>query len=658
MLDASGPGLLYIHGPAGIGKSSLIQALDAEARRRSARTVHVDGRDLSVAVEAVRAALDATDLGPAGDEPRRQRVLFFDTYELMRPIEPQVARELLRRITDDTLVVLAGRLPPSAQWRALSLWGSSIVPISLCNLSSDEAAQYLRQRGVAAASVGPIVDFSHGHPLALALAAEGARGATAATFGPDSAIDVITALYDYFMVGIADAERRAALEITAVLHTTSQALLGSFLGAAAAELFLWLRELSFMVPSPHGLFPHDLVREVILAELRWRDPQRLLDLALQGQRLLAAQVQAAASPAEFSRRFTEFTYALSHNPMARILMVAPEEGLYLDDLRPGDEPTIGTIVALHEGLTELRHAQHWLACQPAAFKVAREPAGEVTAFLANIRLDLATAEQREQDPLALLAWRYAERLCGGLPGGPVVYARWYMDAEHHQEPCRGMAVSSQAVGRLFFLPGFALYFVRIHPWPLWEPTAALCHAVQVPELAHEVAGKPFIVTLQDHRGLSGIEWLLRFSERATPRDAAALTPPADTESRDDTLAALNRAEFGVRVREALRALDDPLTLGKNALIHCRAVQMQSPARATVQERAVALRALLVREIAGLQGSKRGEQWARVLQAAYVDAMGKHEGIALTLGMSYSTFRRALAAGTEHVVDAMWARTRG
>ncbi len=653
MLAMPGPGLLYVHGPAGIGKSSLIQALDAEARRRSARTVHVDGRDLSVGIESVRSALDATGLGTTDDEPG-QRVLFFDTYELMRPIEPQVARELLRRITDDTLVVLAGRLPPSAEWQALSLWGSRIVPIALCNLSPEEAGRYLQLRGIGPTSIEPIVTFSHGHPLALALAAEAGRRAS---FAPQRSPGIITALYDYFMAGITDAGRRAALEIAAVLHTTSEALLGSIVGGAATELFCWLRELSFMVPTIRGLFPHDLVREVILAELRWRNPQRLLELALHGQRQLAAMIQAAG-PAEFSRLFTEFAYALSHNPRARNIMVAPETGLSLDDLRPGDEPTICTMVARHEGPTALHHAQHWLACQPAAFNVAREPAGGVTAFIANIRLDLATPEQRDQDPLAVMAWTYAEKLCGGPPAGPVVYARWCMDAQCHQEPCRGMAVCSQAMGKLFFLPGFSLYFVRVHPWPLWEPTATLSHAIALPELAHEVEGKPFTVTLQDHRGLSGIAWLLRFSEGTTHQDAAPLPPPADAESQDDALAALSRAEFAVRVREALRALDDPLMLARNALIHSRAVQMQSPERATMPERAAVLRTLLAREIAGLHGSKRGDEWARVLHAAYVEPRGKHESLARTLGMSYSTFRRVLTAGTEHVVAALWTRTHG
>lgn len=34
----------------------------------------------------------------------------------------------------------------------------------------------------------------------------------------------------------------------------------------------WLRGLSFIQTRPGGLFPHDIAREVLAADLRWRNP--------------------------------------------------------------------------------------------------------------------------------------------------------------------------------------------------------------------------------------------------------------------------------------------------------------------------------------------------------------------------------------------------
>ena len=39
------------------------------------------------------------------------------------------------------------------------------------------------------------------------------------------------------------------------------------------DLFDWLRDLSFVEAGPDGLFPHDLARDVIDRDLRWRDPE-------------------------------------------------------------------------------------------------------------------------------------------------------------------------------------------------------------------------------------------------------------------------------------------------------------------------------------------------------------------------------------------------
>ncbi len=38
------------------------------------------------------------------------------------------------------------------------------------------------------------------------------------------------------------------------------------------EWFQWLRDLSFIESGRLGLFPHDLAREVLIADLRWRNP--------------------------------------------------------------------------------------------------------------------------------------------------------------------------------------------------------------------------------------------------------------------------------------------------------------------------------------------------------------------------------------------------
>ena len=59
-LDGESPAfaVLFVHGPGGIGKSSLLDAFAAAARRKQRRVVRLDGRDLLPSPEGVRSALD------------------------------------------------------------------------------------------------------------------------------------------------------------------------------------------------------------------------------------------------------------------------------------------------------------------------------------------------------------------------------------------------------------------------------------------------------------------------------------------------------------------------------------------------------------------------------------------------------------------------
>src|SRR6185312_9715410 len=67
---------------------------------------------------------------------------------------------------------------------------------------------------------------------------------------------------------------RAALETCALVRLTTESLLAEVLGVDDAhELFEWLRGLSFIESGPLGIFPHDLVRDALGVDLRWRNPE-------------------------------------------------------------------------------------------------------------------------------------------------------------------------------------------------------------------------------------------------------------------------------------------------------------------------------------------------------------------------------------------------
>lgn len=181
---------------------------------------------------------------------------------------------ILATLPADTLVVVAGKLPPSTAWLTDPGWSALIQTLPLANLSPAESDDdYLHRRSVPPEQRDAAVAFTRGHPLALALVSEVVL--TRGSFAPQRAPDVVTALVDQLMQAVPTAEHRLALEATSQVRVLTQPLLAALLeGADASGLFEWLRRLPIVELGPAGLPMHDLAVDVLDAELRWRDPLR------------------------------------------------------------------------------------------------------------------------------------------------------------------------------------------------------------------------------------------------------------------------------------------------------------------------------------------------------------------------------------------------
>lgn len=634
-----GPRIVYVHGPGGVGKTSLLHRFAADLRDRGRPAHELDARDLPATPEHVSSALDRAGLVHRGPHPAARRLIVLDTFDPLLPLEPHLLPDLLRRLDPTTLLVVSARLPPSPLWTALPV---DLIPLHLRNLAPQDAATYLLARGIHRDALAPIATFAHGHPLALAIAADAWLQRHVPAFDPRDDLGVIDALYDYFIRGIRHPGQRHLLELTAVLPVLDDEAAASLLGERERPHIEWLRGLGFVETSARGHAFHDVAREVILAELRLRDPAALADLVNRALRHCAARVEAA-SPDAFPRHFADFAFVLSHNPRARALVVGHESDLHLDALQDADTPAILAAIATHEGADEALRARRWLDRQPDAWAIVRR-GDAVAGFAAFPRLDRADDLDLAADPLALAAWRHAYDVMG-VRSGVVTYCRWFMSCAHHQTPDPAMATASRFVGPLFFTPGFALLVTRMHAWEHWGETARLCGAELIDPLTHESGGKRFLVTVQDHRGLSGVQWLARFCQRTRIADWHLPVPPLEI---DASLAALSRESFRAALPTALRDLRDPPLLARSPLLHAQLIGRRVPPRAPTGDRALALAALLHAHIDALQDPLRD-----VLLATYVRPPTKHEALARALGVSYSTFRRRLAAATEALGEALW-----
>jgi hypothetical protein len=85
--------------------------------------------------------------------------------------------------------------------------------------------------------------------------------------------DLVGTLLRRFVEVVPSGLHRRGLEVCALARVTTEALLREALEVEDThELFAWLRGLSFVESGPEGVFPHDLARNALEADLRWRDP--------------------------------------------------------------------------------------------------------------------------------------------------------------------------------------------------------------------------------------------------------------------------------------------------------------------------------------------------------------------------------------------------
>ncbi|MEV5124705.1 hypothetical protein AB0K49_18225 [Streptomyces decoyicus] len=259
----------------------------------------LDGRNLKESPAAFVAE--------AGEVLADERaVLLIDTFERVQGLERWLSEQFLPVLPTGALVVMASRIPPDMMWQADPGWAGVVQIIELGDMGRMDAAALLDSRGVAGELHEPLLTFASGHPLALSLGAAAPAGQDAASSTAvavsDSAAgsrwtpahDVLATLLDQLVGEVPSPAHRHALEVCAHTYMSTQDVLHAALpGEDAATLFFWTRRLPFVEPGPFGWYPHDVVREILEADLRWRDPRGYADMHRRIKACLTQQIRAS-----------------------------------------------------------------------------------------------------------------------------------------------------------------------------------------------------------------------------------------------------------------------------------------------------------------------------------------------------------------------------
>jgi hypothetical protein len=621
--------VLYVHGPGGAGKTSLLRVLAADAREHGRDVVEIDARDADATPLAFEAAV-----GPAVDADGL--VLVIDTFEQGQALESWLRTRFLPRLPHDAVVVVAGRLPPDPAWLTDPDWNDALRVLTLPDLGTADARSLLAARGVPAALHEPVLAFAGGHPLALTLAADlAARHDSSPTdWAPDPS--VVKTLLTRLVGTLPSVANRRALEVCAHVEVTTEELLRATIGDRADEMFAWLRELPFVESGRAGVYPHDVVRESLTRDLRWRDPGGFASLHRAVHKHLLAGVRSATGPAVLEATRSLLYLHRHTTALADHLTWAGRGEVYEDTYRPADRPAVLRLTTECEGSDSARIAEFWLRRQPSGFHVHRRAdTDEVVAFSAWLRLAEPDPVETGFDPVAAVAWHHAAAAGPVRPGEHIAIHRFTVDpaAYGRVSPAVDLMIL-RTVAEWLRGEGLAWSYQVIPRAALWDAQMA---SIDQERLAETVSIGANTLTLYTHdwRAFPAHSWLERQNtEILSGRRPEPLEAPARV--------VLSRPDFDSAVRTALRDAGNPDRLARNPL--CATTLAGSGAE---------LHAALLAAVQRLGDDPRASKPHRAVQTTYFARVPTQEAAAERLGLPFSTYRRHLTTGIERICESLW-----
>ncbi|WP_051792857.1 ATP-binding protein [Amycolatopsis jejuensis] len=620
-------GVLFVHGPGGIGKSALLGQFAQRATGAGRTVTMLDGRMLDPSPAAF-----LVQTGPMVADERA--VLLVDAAEHIHGLQGWLRERFLPALPVGALVVLAGRTPPDLMWQADPGWAGLVQVLGLRDLEPAEAAALLYSRGVAGELHDPLLAFAGGHPLALSLAATIGDSAPDSRWAPPP--DMVAMLLDQLVGEVPSPAHRHALEVCAHTYMSTQDILRAVLpGADVPELFAWLRRLPFVESSPFGVYPHDVVRAALEADLRWRDPQGYAELHRQVKAHLTHQIRTA-DDADVLGAVGSLLHL--HRDQGRVPKPHVWRGtdeVYEDVFRPEDSEDLLRLAT--EEADSVTGLAHWMARQPQSFRLYRRTAnGELAGASAWLRLDSAAAAQA--DPVTAAAWAAAHATAPLRPGEHLaVYRSWVRKRHRGTSPVMNL-IQWRAVGSFLRSERLAWSFVAIRsddPLRGRYPYYGL-HDLGEPAREGDVE---YVLYAHDWRAVPAQSWLDRLLTAGAPETPVPQEP---------ALAVLSQEEFTDAVRKALRHLSRYGELAANPLTRSRLLAgREDPARA--------LREVLEEGIRDLGGDPRAGKLHRALDVTYLRGAPTQEAAAERLGLPFTTYRRHLITGIERLCEDLWRR---
>jgi hypothetical protein len=631
--------VLHVYGTGGVGKTTLLKRFAHLAKAQGIRVLRLDCRYVDASPIGFELALQNAlgsnaPLEVLAQTP--QSVLMLDTFETLRGLDTWLREEFLPQLPAQTLLVMAGREPPSLGWRSESSWGQHMEALELKNLSEEESQSLLQKRGVETPNA-QLLQFARGYPLALALFADAHRQNK--DFIPQESPDLIAMLLERFVRDVPSRLHRQALEACSQVLVLNETQLREALGLPDVfELFSWLRSLSFIQQGQYGIFPHDLARDVLDTDFRWRDPAAYAEIHHRIREYYFKGLFHSKGTEQLQLLFS-LVYLHRNNP---ILQPYYDWGnfasLHSGLATPDELETIFAAIERFEGAESAALARYWHTRQPQGFIAIRGNLGIVGASVV-LELSQINPEDIATDPAltALQPWLLENPIGRGRTAQLM---RFPIDLSDYQNATRIQNhLGMMCVQSWINTPNVAYALIAYRDTAFWHNFMAYYNFRLEPP-TWSMGGHSYGFFCADFRQQDVLQWL-RLNSTLELSSEPQL-PPQATSPR------LEKASFAEAVKNALRDYHQPSALLGNPLLRqLKTAPDQNPSQA--------LRTLLWQEAQQLLRLPKDEKFYRALEATYFEPAQTQELAAERLNLPFGTYRYQLQKATERLSELLWRK---
>jgi DNA-binding CsgD family transcriptional regulator len=529
LLAPGGPAAVFVHGPGGIGKTTLVTGTLATL---PLTCVSLDGRDTEPTVPGALAALGAAlgrppppSAGAAAEQIAAAEVdvLVIDSFERLNLLDGWIRNDLIGALPATVTTLLVGRRGPNVAWRAAPGWRALLGELPVGPLNGGDVDLLLATHGLDGDDALRIRTFAQGHPLAVVVAAEALARRPGLPLGSGAPAEVVEELFTVMLDDLGPRERALA-EAASVLRRVTLPLLAAIVDEPDIEqAWQTLRELPFTVTTAAGVELSGLAAPIVLEALELRDPARVRTLRTRAARTILDSLAHGPDWAS-----TADLLHLVQNPLIRNAYAPPEMLQHpAEQARSEDHDEIVAIARQYAGEQSVRLVERWWRARRDTFAVVRAVEGGVAAFSVTATVDDLVGSARE-DPLVQTV---ADHLRDDpMPrGADAVVFRWALGRRHGERPTPEVAALVTDLKRTYLELRATLrrVYTIVADWPAGAPVLRVMGFDLLTEVA--VGDRRFAVACLDF-GPGGVDaWIGRhvLAEHSRPVPARTLRPEAD-----------------------------------------------------------------------------------------------------------------------------------